>query len=186
MMQIMIIKKGNGSPYSITDAGFRSWCRFFGSQPAGDMSHKPGGRLSLLSAKPAVTPTTLKRAATNFAAWWKEAQWLWTVCLRLLPESVTLRFEPSHMNLTRPLVVFQTWVWLVVRIWTCQLQNRFPTTTLIRLVPIPLRCLISPQQQAQNTVLEISHVLVIHDIHLLLIVRRQACRHKSFFLLTSK
>jgi len=30
-----------------------------GSQPAGDVSHKPGGRLSLLSARPAVTPATL-------------------------------------------------------------------------------------------------------------------------------
>ena len=26
------------------------------SQPAGDVSHKPGGRLSLLFARPAVTP----------------------------------------------------------------------------------------------------------------------------------
>jgi len=40
-----------------------------GSQPAGDVSHKPGGRLPLLSARPAVTPATLKRAATSFAAW---------------------------------------------------------------------------------------------------------------------
>jgi len=40
-----------------------------GSQPAGDVSHKPGGRLPLLSARPAVTPATLKRAATTFAAW---------------------------------------------------------------------------------------------------------------------
>ena len=39
------------------------------SQPAGDVSHKPGGRLPSLSARPAVTPATLKRAATNFAAW---------------------------------------------------------------------------------------------------------------------
>ena len=31
-----------------------------GSQPAGDMSHKPGSRLPLLSTRPAVTPTTLK------------------------------------------------------------------------------------------------------------------------------
>jgi len=38
-----------------------------GSQPAGDVSHKPDGRLPLLSARPAVTLTTLKRAATNFA-----------------------------------------------------------------------------------------------------------------------
>jgi len=34
-----------------------------GSQPPGDVSHKPGGRLPLLSI------ATLKRAATNFAAW---------------------------------------------------------------------------------------------------------------------
>ena len=33
-----------------------------GSQPAGDMSHKSGGRLPLLSARPAVTLATLKRA----------------------------------------------------------------------------------------------------------------------------
>jgi len=41
----------------------------FGSQPAGDVSLRPGGRLPLLSARPAVTPATHKRAATNFAVW---------------------------------------------------------------------------------------------------------------------
>ena len=40
-----------------------------GSQPAGDVSHKPFGRLPLFSARLAVTPATLKRAGTNFAAW---------------------------------------------------------------------------------------------------------------------
>jgi len=40
-----------------------------GDQPAGDVIHKPGGRLPLLSARPAVTFATLKRAATSFAAW---------------------------------------------------------------------------------------------------------------------
>jgi len=39
------------------------------SQPAGDVSHKPGDRLPLLSARPAVTLATFKRASTNFAAW---------------------------------------------------------------------------------------------------------------------
>jgi len=39
-----------------------------GSQLAGDVSHKPGGRLPLFSTRPAVTPATLKRTATNFAA----------------------------------------------------------------------------------------------------------------------
>jgi len=37
------------------------------SQPAGDVSHKPGGRLPLLSAMPAVTLATLKRAATTYS-----------------------------------------------------------------------------------------------------------------------
>jgi len=41
----------------------------YGSQPAGEVSHKSGGRLSLLSARPAVILATLKRAATNFADW---------------------------------------------------------------------------------------------------------------------
>ena len=40
-----------------------------GSQPAGDVSHKPGGRMPSLSAGPAVTLASLKRAATSFAAW---------------------------------------------------------------------------------------------------------------------
>jgi len=39
-----------------------------GSQPAGDVSHKPRFRLSLLSTRTTVTSATLKRAATNFAA----------------------------------------------------------------------------------------------------------------------
>jgi len=40
-----------------------------GNQPAGAVSHKPGSKPPLLSARPAVTPATLKRAGTNFAAW---------------------------------------------------------------------------------------------------------------------
>ena len=57
------------SPYSITERRVPELIPVLGSQPAGDVSHKPGGRLPLLSARPAVTPVTLKRAATNFAAW---------------------------------------------------------------------------------------------------------------------
>ena len=41
----------------------------FDSQPAGGVNHKPDGRLPLLSARPAVAPATLNRAATTFAAW---------------------------------------------------------------------------------------------------------------------
>jgi len=63
------VKKGKGSPYSITERRVPELIPVLGSQPTGDVSHKPGGRLPLLSARPAVTPATLKRAATNFAAW---------------------------------------------------------------------------------------------------------------------
>jgi len=73
-----------GSLYSITERRVPELVLVLGSQPAGDVSHKPGGRLPLLS----VTPATLKRATTSFAAWWTEAGWVWTVCLRLLPDSV--------------------------------------------------------------------------------------------------
>ena len=58
-----------GSPYSITERRVPELIPVLCSQPAGDVSHKPGGRLPLLSARPAVTPATLKRAATSFAAW---------------------------------------------------------------------------------------------------------------------
>ena len=61
--------KGKGSPYSITERRVPELIRVLGSQPAGDVSHKPDGRLPLLPARPAVTPATLKRAATNFTAW---------------------------------------------------------------------------------------------------------------------
>ena len=61
--------KGKGSPYSITERMVLELILVLCSQPAGDVSHKPGGRLPLLSARPAVTLATLKRAATNFAAW---------------------------------------------------------------------------------------------------------------------
>jgi len=56
-------------PYSITERRVPEMIPVLGSQHASDVSHKPGGRLPLLSTRPAVTPTTLKRAATNFAAW---------------------------------------------------------------------------------------------------------------------
>jgi len=60
--------EGKGSSYSITERMVLELIPVLGSQPACDVSHKPGGRLPLLSARPAVTLATLKRAATNFAA----------------------------------------------------------------------------------------------------------------------
>ena len=55
--------------FPITERRVPELIPVLGSQPAGDVSHKPGGRLPLLSARPAVTLATLKRAASNFAAW---------------------------------------------------------------------------------------------------------------------
>jgi len=62
------VVKNKGSPYSITERRVPELISVLGSQPAGDVSHTPGGRLPLLSARPAVTLATLK-AAANFAAW---------------------------------------------------------------------------------------------------------------------
>jgi len=62
-------KKGKGGPYSITERRVPELIPVLGCQRAGGVSHKLDGRLPLLSARPAVTPATLKRAATNFAAW---------------------------------------------------------------------------------------------------------------------
>ena len=64
-----LTKKGKSSPYSVTERKVPELIPVLGSQPACDVSHKLGGRLPLLSARPAVTLATLKRAATNFAAW---------------------------------------------------------------------------------------------------------------------
>ena len=61
-------KKGKVSPYSTAERRVPELIPVLGSQPSGDVSHKPGGRLPLLSARPAVTDAT-QRAATNFAAW---------------------------------------------------------------------------------------------------------------------
>jgi len=58
-----------GGPYSITERRVPELIPVLGSQPAGDVRNKPDGRLLLLSARPAVTPATLTKAATNVAAW---------------------------------------------------------------------------------------------------------------------
>jgi len=59
--------KGKGSPYSIAECRVPDLIKVLGSQPVGDVSHKPDGRLPLLSARPAVIHTTLRRAATKLS-----------------------------------------------------------------------------------------------------------------------
>jgi len=68
-----------------------------GTQPAGDMSHKPGGKLPLFSARPAVTIATLKRAATNFAAW--GTIFPGTMSVNSLPKTVTRQRRDCDLNL---------------------------------------------------------------------------------------
>ena len=67
----MFLHRLKGSPYSIAEHRVPELIAVLCSQPAGDMSHSGSGsgRLPLLSARPTVTLATLKRAATNFAAW---------------------------------------------------------------------------------------------------------------------
>ena len=65
----MTCVKGKGNPYSITERRVPELIPVLGSQPAGDVSHKPGGRVPLLFTRPAVTLATIKRAATSVAAW---------------------------------------------------------------------------------------------------------------------
>ena len=59
------VKKGKSIPYSIFERRVPELIPVLGSQPAGDVSQIPGGRLPLLSAMPAVTLAT----AISFAAW---------------------------------------------------------------------------------------------------------------------
>ena len=68
-MNPCISKKSKGSPYWIAERRVPELIAVLGSEPPGDVSHKPDGRMPLLSARPAVTLAILKRAGTNFAAW---------------------------------------------------------------------------------------------------------------------
>jgi len=58
------IYKGKGSPYSITEIGFWSWSGYFAVSLQVTRVINP-----VVGIRPAVTIATLKRAATNFAAW---------------------------------------------------------------------------------------------------------------------
>jgi len=87
--------KGKGSPYPITERRVPELIPVLGSQPAGYVSHKPGGRLPLLSARPAVTPATLERAATSFAACLVNGG---TMGVNSLPKTVTRQRRGCDSN----------------------------------------------------------------------------------------
>jgi len=52
------MQKGKASLYSITERRVPELIPVFGNRHAGDVSHKPGSRLPLLSATPAVNLAT--------------------------------------------------------------------------------------------------------------------------------
>jgi len=86
------VTNGKASPYSITERRVPELIPVLGSQPAGDVSHKPGGMLPLLYARPAVTSATLKRTATNFAVN------RGTVGVNSLPKTVTQQRRGCDLN----------------------------------------------------------------------------------------
>jgi len=66
--------KSRAVPYSITCVGHRADPGLLAVRPAGDISHKRGGRLPLLSTRPVVTfPAKdiipLPRSVPNYTAW---------------------------------------------------------------------------------------------------------------------
>jgi len=65
-----------------------------GSQPAGDVSHKPGGRLPLLSARPAVTHATLKEGCYKFCCLVNRG----TMDVNSLPKNVTRECRGCDLN----------------------------------------------------------------------------------------
>jgi len=70
LKQLTVIRnKGKGSPHSIARRRVPELIPVLGSQPLGDVNHKPDGRLPLLFAGPAVTLATFNEAATSFDAW---------------------------------------------------------------------------------------------------------------------
>ena len=88
-------KKGKGSPYSITEHRVPELIPVLGNQPAGDVSHKkPGGRLSLLSARPAVTLTTLKEGCYQFSYLVNRG----TLDVNSLPKTVTQQCRGCDLN----------------------------------------------------------------------------------------
>ena len=90
------MKLKKGSPYSITERRVPELIPVLGSQPAGDVSHKPRGRLPLLSAKPVVTPTTSPyEGCYQFCCLVNRS----TMGVNSLPKTVTRQRRDCDLNL---------------------------------------------------------------------------------------
>ena len=65
-----------------------------GSQPAGNVSHKPGGRLPLFSARPAVTLAILEEGCCQFRCLVNRG----TIGVNSLPKTVTRQRRGCDLN----------------------------------------------------------------------------------------
>ena len=87
--------KSKRRPYSITERRVPELIPVLGSQPAGDVRHKPGGRLPLLSARPVVTSATLKRTGCyQFCCLVNKG----TMGVNSLPKTVTRQRRDCDLN----------------------------------------------------------------------------------------
>jgi len=87
------VGKVKGSPYSITERRVLELIPVLGSQPAGDVTHKPSSRLPLLFARPAVTLATLE-AYYQFCCLVNRG----TMGVNSLPETVTRQCRGCDLN----------------------------------------------------------------------------------------
>ena len=71
-LRMLQCKKVKVARTELPSIGLRSWSQIFAvSQQVTWVINPAIDRLLLLSARSAVTPETVRRAASNFAAWWK-------------------------------------------------------------------------------------------------------------------
>jgi len=87
--------KGKGSLYSITQRRVPELIPVLGSQPAGNVSHKPGGRLPLLSARPGVTLAT---GLLQISLLGHDARCRGTMGVNSLPKTVTRQRRGCDLN----------------------------------------------------------------------------------------
>jgi len=85
---------GKGGPYSTAEHRVPELIPVLSRQPAGDVSYKPGGRLPLLSARPAVTLAALKEGCYRFHCLVNKD----TMGVNSLPKTVTRQHRSCGLN----------------------------------------------------------------------------------------
>jgi len=86
--------KGKGSPYSITKRRVKELIPVLCTQPAGEVSHKPSGRLPLLSTRPAVTPRNPLEGCYLFCCLVNRG----TMGVNSLPKTITRQCRDCNLN----------------------------------------------------------------------------------------